>query len=107
MLLLALLVLPAWACAQAWEMVTVSTTPTGPTAALCQVGTQVTNQRPAVIVILDQPVWFTWHGPQGQPSATQGGLAPANSQIQVDRATDFKAVRQGATDARIYVVCVP
>lgn len=96
----------AWPAAA--EMVVVSTTPIGPTAALCEEGTP---GRPdpgrAFIAILDQPVWYTIHSATAVPSASLGALGTPGTTVIVDHATDFRAIRQGTTDARLYVVCIP
>jgi hypothetical protein len=92
----------AWAAAA--ETITISTSVTGPTAGLCAVGA---GQSGAYIQVLDQPIYYTLHSPTATPSSTVGGYATANSIIQVDRASEFRAVRAGGTDARAYIVCVP
>lgn len=87
-----------------WEMIVISTTPIGPTPALCQ---GPLGQYSAAITILDQPVWYTHHGPSAVPSASVGALGGPGTVVIPDFATQFKAIRQGATDARGYVVCIP
>jgi hypothetical protein len=90
------------------EMIVIGPTPTGPTVTLCQGGTVAQpTQSAAFIAIVDQPVWYTIHSPTAAPSASLGGLAGPGTVITVDRATDFRAIRQGAVDARGYVVCTP
>jgi hypothetical protein len=102
------LVFPVFLWAAPAEMVTVSTTPIGPTVALCQGGTVASpTQSAAFIAVVDQPVWYTIDSPTRTPSASFGALASPGFTIVIDRATDFRAVRQGAVDARLYVVCIP
>jgi hypothetical protein len=98
----------ALACAAPAEMVVIGPTPTGPTVTLCQGGTVAQpTQSAAFIAILDQPVWYTIDSPTRTPSASFGGLAGPGVTFVVDHATDFRAVRQGAVDARLYVMCIP
>jgi hypothetical protein len=100
---LALLLLPGPLWAAAAETITISSSATGPTAGLCAVGA---GQTGAFIQILDQPVYYTLHSPTATPSSTVGGYATANTIIQVDRASEFRAIRAGGTDARAYILCV-
>lgn len=86
------------------EMITIGATPVGVTAALC--GGPLGQYR-TLIVILDQPVWATIHGPSAVPSSTMGMPMSPGQSVTVDHANEFKAVRQGASDARGYAVCIP
>jgi hypothetical protein len=92
----------AWCLAA--EMLVVSTAPIGPTPTLCLGPIQ---QYKAFVAILDQPVWYTLHSTTATPSASLGALGSPGTTLIVDRATEFRAVRQGAVDARLYVVCLP
>jgi hypothetical protein len=102
------LVFPVCLWAAPAEMIVIGATPTGPTVTLCQGGTVAQpTQSAALIAILDQPVWYTLHSPTAVPSAVLGALAGPGTVITVDRATDFRAVRQGAADSRAYITCTP
>lgn len=107
--LLIALALPAmtWAAA-ASEMLTItSAAKVGVTATLCRTGTPLSPGEHGVFIqILDESVYYTVHGPLAVPSAVEGGLAPANTILELDRASDFQAVAVGS-DSRAYVVCVP
>lgn len=87
-----------------FEMLIISTTPIGPTPALCA---GPIGQYGVTVIIVDQPVWYTMHGPSAVPSASVGALGGPGTVIQLDFSTQFKAIRQGAVDARGYVVCIP
>ena len=65
------LIFPVLLMAAPAEMLTISTTPIGPTAALCA---GPLGQYPAFIAIVDQPVWYTIHSATATPSAALGGL---------------------------------
>jgi hypothetical protein len=97
----------AWGATPTAEMRTVSTTALGPTAALCEStpagGSMVESG--ANITILDQPIWYTTHGPAITPSSTLGALGSPGTTVSVDRASDFRAIRQGSVDSRLYIVC--
>lgn len=102
------LIFPVYLWAAPAEMIVISTTPIGPTPALCQGGTASNpTQGRAFITILDNPVWYTIHGPTATPSASLGANAGPGTTITIDHATDFRAVRSGGVDARGYVVCIP
>lgn len=76
---------------------------TGITAGLCAVGT---SDRPAFIVILDQSVYYTLHSSTAVPGPTNGAVAPANTIIQVEHSSEFRAAPVAAA-ARAYVICLP
>lgn len=102
------LVFPVSLWAAAFEMLTISSAAVGPTTNLCSVGTpQAPAELRAYIQILDQSIFYTIHSPTATPSSTLGGLAPANTIMVLDRASDFRAIRATASDARAYIVCVP
>jgi hypothetical protein len=102
------LVFPVYLWAAPAEMITIGAVPTGPTVTLCQGGTvNQPTQSAARIYLLDQPVWYTIHSPTATPSASLGALGSPGTVETVNRATDFRAVRQGAVDARAYIVCFP
>lgn len=105
--LLISLALPAMVWAAASEMLTISSTPIGVTSTLCRFGTPLSPGEHGVFIqILDESVYYTVHGAAAVPSSIEGGLAPANTILELDRASDFLAVAVSG-DARAYVVCVP
>ena len=106
-LALGLLALPALLDAAAAETITISSSVTGPTAGLCVAGSPSAPSESGLFVqVLDQSIYYTIHSPTATPSSTVGGLAAANTILLLDRASDFRAIRAGGTDARAYLVCV-
>jgi hypothetical protein len=107
LLIASVVLMPSLAWCAAAEMITITGTATGATAGLCSFGTPAApNEHGLFVHILDNSVYYTIHSPTATPSAALGGLAVANTILQVDRASDFRATAVGA-NARGYLVCVP
>lgn len=101
------LALPGLLWAAAAETITISSSVTGPTAGLCVAGSpSAPSETGLFIQVLDQSIYYTIHSPTATPSSSVGGLAPANTILVIDRASDFRAIRSGGTDSRAYLVCV-
>jgi hypothetical protein len=101
------LLFPAYLWAERAENGTISTTATGITMTLCQGGTPAApTWTSAFVAIMDNPVWVTMHNNTATPSPTVGFLVSPGQTITVPRANHFRAVRQGALDARFYAMCI-
>ena len=98
------LIFPVLLMAAPAEMLTISTTPIGPTAALCA---GPLGQYPAFIAIVDQPVWYTSIAPRRPRARRWGPGWTRDHDCQCGPCDGLPGRASGRGGCRAYVTAFP
>lgn len=94
---------PIEGAAFAEETLTVSTTTVGITDGLCNAFGSTGNPHAALLQVKDQPIYYSLTGKATVDSGDFDGLD--GDIVEVKPASRFRAIRAGATDATVKIVC--